>query len=169
MPFEELHEEGRMKPRRRKKSRKRLAGRSRASRPRSTAAENPKRVAAGQPRPGWGLLFPDPHTNTIAYTVQTRAIRALERAARIPLISAGEGRLRTEREAPAAVSKRGKLSPAALDEHLRRHPINKRHADGSWFSARDRVRVLKRDQDITIDRSTLAKRLGPYSHPITTS
>lgn len=59
-------------------------------------------------------------------------------------------------------AKRGKLSEDALKDHLSRHSIDKMNRDGSRFSDQQRVDALKREQDITISRPTLVRRLKPY-------
>lgn len=72
--------------------------------------------------------------------------------------------LRADLAAPRKA--RGKLSPAALDEHLKRHPLGKRNSDGSPFSDAQRIAALKRDQGITIHRTALVKRLAPLRRPL---
>ena len=65
--------------------------------------------------------------------------------------------------------RREKFPPEAESEHLSHHPIGKRNADGSLFSGRQRVEAIKREQGITIDRTTLAHRLSEKRRQTTTS
>jgi hypothetical protein len=85
-----------------------------------------------------------------------RHARALEEYTRA-LETARPPELAASAKAPDPA--RGKLSEPALDEHVRRHEIGKRKADGSWFSVSDRVQTLWTEQGIRIHRTTLQKRL----------
>jgi len=125
---------------------------------------------ASSPQYGYGLVLPDPHTNTIAYRQAMRAIRAQERAVPSPP-TLGKAAARSERKAPAAVSKRGTLSKAALERHLTKYKIGFQMPDGSLFNASDRARALERDEHITVHRSTISKRLKLWrlAHPAPTS
>jgi hypothetical protein len=115
---------------------------------------------AGSPDARIGLLA-DPRTlvGMHEWRAISRLTRALEdhaRAMRGPVSPLA-------RPAAASAPKRGqpgKLSEAILQEHLARHPIDKRRADGSRFSDAERVRALEREHGVRISRTTLVKRLG---------
>ena len=62
---------------------------------------------------------------------------------------------------------RGKLSPKDLQAHIDRHPIGKRSPDGSLFSMRQRAAALKKEQGISIDRTTMSKRIKKALSPPT--
>jgi hypothetical protein len=61
--------------------------------------------------------------------------------------------------------RRGPLSAAALAEHMARHATAKRNPDGSRFTDNQRVAALKREQGITVSRTTLVRHLGPFRRP----
>ncbi len=97
-----------------------------------------------------------------AVRVEARSLHnAVDRLGRLVAKDMTKERGRQEREQrPAPPKTRGKLSPEALVEHIGRHPLDKRHADGTPFSVNDRCRALHNEQKITISRPRLTVRLN---------
>ena len=63
---------------------------------------------------------------------------------------------------PEHPAKPTRLSDAVLREHIAKYPIDKQNRDGSRFSDRQRARAIKRWQGITVDRTTVSRRLRPF-------
>ena len=63
---------------------------------------------------------------------------------------------------PARRPRAERWSDAAITEHLKQHPIDKRNKDGSRFSDQQRADVIEREQGITVDRTTVARRLRRF-------
>lgn len=87
----------------------------------------------------------------------------LARAAEEVEFEEAKEEIRREREATGEAAPlaraRGKLSPAALAEHLSDIPRDKVHPDGRHFSVNDRRKALA-SKGIEISRSQLTKRLN---------